>query len=81
MKVRIDAGGRAVEVECGDAGTSAREVLAEALAAWKATDGAKATEAAYGFVAAERRVNGSPMSMGGSYRKGHIHEPTAEVEP
>lgn len=67
MKVTIDAAGRKVEVECADANTSPREVLSEALDAWKATDGAtRPSEGpAYGFTAAHAGYQQSPMNMGG----------------
>jgi hypothetical protein len=51
MKVNINAGGRQVEIECSDANVSPRDIAAEALAVWKATDGTKPSEGpAYGFV-------------------------------
>jgi hypothetical protein len=56
MKIEIDAGGRKVTVECGDTNTSPKEVLADALAAWRDTVGGRdGAGSAYGFVTAERR--------------------------
>ena len=51
MRVKIDAGGRAVEIECSDANVTAKDVADVALQAWHATDGAeKPSEGpAYGF--------------------------------
>lgn len=54
MRVTINAGGREVTIECGDTNVSPKDIVAEALTVWTATAGAKATEAAYGFVTAER---------------------------
>jgi hypothetical protein len=67
MRVTIDANGRKVEVECADANTTAREVLAEALSTWKETDGVKPSEGpAFGIVAATHAgYQQSPMNMGG----------------
>lgn len=65
MKVTIDAAGRKVEVECADANTSPREVLGEALDAWKATDGAPDSQGpAYGFTANHAGWQQSPMNGG-----------------
>lgn len=41
MRLEIDAGGRKVTAEVADTNTSPKELLAELLAAWKATEGAK----------------------------------------
>ena len=41
MRVKIDAGGRAVEIECSDANVTAKDVADVALQAWHATDGAE----------------------------------------
>lgn len=38
MKVHINAIGREVSIECADANTSPKDIAAEALALWKATD-------------------------------------------
>lgn len=63
MRVTIDANGRKVEVECADANTTAREVLGEALDAWRATDGAPDSQGpAYGFTAAHAGYQQSPMN-------------------
>ena len=40
MKVRIDAGGRQVEIECADANVTAKDVADVALATWHETSGA-----------------------------------------
>lgn len=58
MKVRIDAGGRAVEIECSDANVTAKDVADVALATWHETSGsARGTEGpAYGFTP-ERRTD------------------------
>lgn len=70
MRVTIDAAGRKVEVECADANTSPREVLGEALDAWKATDGAVSPSQgpAFGMVATHAGYQQSPMNGG------HIRE-------
>ena len=41
MKVRIDAGGRAVEIECPDVNATYTELADKALYVWQATDAAK----------------------------------------
>lgn len=41
MRVTINAGGREVTIECGDANVTPKDVAAEALATWQATDGAQ----------------------------------------
>jgi len=41
MKVRIDAGGRTVEIECVDANVTADGIGATALGLWQATEGAR----------------------------------------
>ncbi len=41
MRVRIDAGGRAVEIECSDANVTAQAVADVAMDAWRGTEGAK----------------------------------------
>ena len=67
MKVRIEAGGREVEIECPDANVTVSDVAAEALGVWKATDGAgHGTEGpAYGFNADRRpSPNASPAHTG-----------------
>jgi len=72
MKVNINAGGRQVEIECSDANVSPRDIAAEALAVWKATDGSKhdSDGPAYGFTP-ERRLptNGSTYGAA-SFRHG-----------
>ena len=82
MKVRINAGGREVEIECPDTNSSAKEVRDLAVEAWKATEGAlKPSEGpAYGFQSERRGYQASPMNMGG-YGNGHIGDPRAEVAP
>jgi hypothetical protein len=79
VKVRIDAGGREVEVEtASDQNVSVADVAKEALTLWEATDGAKEpTQPAYGFSADRRGWQVSPMSMGG-YGGAHVEEPKAE---
>ncbi len=63
MKVRIDAGGRQVEIECGEAGTSYRELADKALEVWTGTEGASSSEGpAYGFVSVERSRDRDPSS-------------------
>jgi hypothetical protein len=55
MRVRIDAGGRQVEIECPDANVSPKDVVEQALEAWRSTEGA-ATGAGPAFgLQAERR--------------------------
>ena len=50
MKVRIDAGGREVEIETSDHNLSPKDLADKALEVWQATEGAKASEGpAYGF--------------------------------
>ena len=53
MKVRIEAGGRVVEIECADANVTPTEMADKALSVWQATDGAQRVSAgpAYGLVA------------------------------
>jgi hypothetical protein len=52
VKVRIDAGGREVEIECADANVTADTIGEKALELWRATEGAKASEGpAYGLQA------------------------------
>lgn len=70
MKVRIDAGGREVEIECADINMSPRELAAEALAIWRCTDGAAAPSPGPGFgltgseIALERSASSAaPMGM------------------
>lgn len=58
MRVHINAGGREVTIDCADANVSVRDVTTEALAAWKATDGAQRPSdgpASFGLVTGERR--------------------------
>lgn len=62
MKVRIDADGREVEIECGDANVTYEGVADKALAVWQATDGAGGGGPAYGFVSAERSPDRYPSS-------------------
>lgn len=57
MKVRIDAGGREVEIDCADTNTTPREVAAEALAIWKATGGNDGV--GYGFTAGGGMTTGA----------------------
>jgi hypothetical protein len=40
MRVRIDAGGRQVEIECSDTNVSPKDVVEQALEAWRSTEGA-----------------------------------------
>lgn len=50
MKVRIDAGGREVEIETSDHNLSPKDLADKALEVWQATEGAKTSEGpAYGF--------------------------------
>lgn len=71
MKVSINAGGREVEIECGDANVSPRDIADHALAVWRATDGAKPSEGpAYGFVPQVKlETNGSTYGAA-SFRHG-----------
>ena len=64
MKVRIDAAGRQVEIECGDANVTYEGVADKALAVWESTGGAGSGvgPGAYGFVAAERSRDRRPSS-------------------
>jgi hypothetical protein len=63
MKVRIDAAGRQVEIECGDANVTYEGVADKALAVWQSTDGAGSNAGpAYGFVSAERSRDRDPSS-------------------
>lgn len=63
MRARIEAGGRIVEIECGEAGTSYRELADKALEVWSGTEGAsKGQGPAYGFVSAERSRDRDPSS-------------------
>jgi hypothetical protein len=81
VKVRIDANGREVEIECGDAGTSFREVADKALEVWAGTEGAPAGEGpAYGFQTERRPFQVSPMNLGG-HGGAYIVEPRATDEP
>lgn len=70
MRVQINAGGREVTIDCSDANISVREVLTEALAAWRCTEGAKAPSdgpASMGFIseaATEQSATSSaPMGL------------------
>lgn len=66
MKVTIDAAGRKVEVECADTNTSTREVLSEALDAWRSTAGAPDSQGpAFGISMPHAGHQVSPMNMGG----------------
>lgn len=50
MKVRIDAGGRMVEIECADTNVSVDEISDKALTLWDSTSAAGGTEGpGYGF--------------------------------
>lgn len=63
MKVRIDAGGRQVEIECGDTNVSYEGVANKALAVWKETAGANGSAGpAVGFMSAERSREHDPSS-------------------
>lgn len=56
LKVRIDAGGREVEIECGSENVSPEQVADKVLAMWQATDGVKPPSdgpGSYGFIAAD----------------------------
>ena len=54
MRVQINAGGREVTIDCADTNVSVREVAAEALGVWAATEGAKVSEGpAFGMAASE----------------------------
>jgi hypothetical protein len=64
VKVTINAGGREVTIECADANVSPKDLASEALTVWTATAGAKTTEAAYGFVTAERCSPGGNRMLG-----------------
>jgi hypothetical protein len=78
VRVHINAGGREVTVECGDTNTSVREILSEALDAWKATEGAERPSdgpASYGF-AHERLPDRALDRMG----QGFIRPPKAGDE-
>jgi hypothetical protein len=41
VRVHINAGGREVTIECSDANVTTKDVAAEALAVWTATNGAQ----------------------------------------
>lgn len=74
MKVSINAGGREVVIECGDANVTHEAVADKALAVWHATEGAKPSEGpAYGFQAERRGTQN--LGWGG---RGHVVEPRAE---
>ena len=78
MKVRVNAGGREVEIECTDSNMSPKDVRDLAIQAWQATDGARAPSEgpAYGFQANAAGRQVSPMNMGG-YGRGYVGEPRA----
>lgn len=81
MKVSINAGGREVEIECGDANVTYSDVADKALAVWRDTEGAKHGDGpAYGFAAERRGVQMSPMNMGGSHGRSGVVEPRAEAD-
>ncbi len=70
MRVDINAGGRQVTVDCSDTNVTVRDILAEALDAWKATEGAKDDNgpATYGF-SAERRGDSGYTPLNGGYMR------------
>jgi hypothetical protein len=71
MKVNINADGRQVEIECSDANVSPRDIAAEALAVWKATDGSKGSDGpAYGFTPQIQLDNNRSTYGPASFRHG-----------
>jgi hypothetical protein len=64
VKVRIQAGGREVELESAATGTEIESLAATALALWKATAGAEPNDGRnlFGLVAAERATERAPSS-------------------
>jgi len=62
MKVRIDAGGREVEIECSGDNVSVRDVAAEALAMWHSTDGATEPSPGPAFGLAAQLAHDRPPS-------------------
>lgn len=82
MKVRIDAGGREVEIETSDANMSPKDLADKALEVWQATGGAKTSEGpAYGFAQERRGWQVSPMNMGmGGRGGGFVNDPKAVQE-
>lgn len=72
MRVSINAGGREVQIDCPDTNTSVTDVAEQALAVWRATDGAeKGTEGpAFGFRDDKRwTAPVSPLAMGNGWRR------------
>jgi len=49
VKVRIDAGGRAIEIECADANVSVDTVGSKALKLWQETAATSTEGPGYGF--------------------------------
>ncbi len=49
MRVHINAAGREITIECGDTNVTPKDIAAEALALWTATDGPEPTAAAFGL--------------------------------
>lgn len=69
MKVRIDAGGREVEIECSGDNVSVKDIAAEALSVWSATAGAREPSdgPAFGLTLGERSPDGRgvyPLGLG-----------------
>lgn len=56
MRVHINAGGRQVEIECGDANVTPESIAAQALAVWERTAGATPPS--------DGPASGGPVSLG-----------------
>jgi len=79
VKARIDAGGRTVELDTPDTGTSIRELADKALEVWQATAGAHTGPGpAVGF-ASERRERTMAPGPAGGYGEGYMREVRAEA--
>lgn len=79
MRVKIDAGGRVVEIECADVNTSPSDVADRALKLWQDTDGARDSVPAYGYQG-ERRNGQTSATHSGRWGR-PFADPRAEDTP
>lgn len=65
MRVNINADGRQIEIECPDANITVKDVAAEALGLWRATEDRDTSAPAYGFQSDRRgQADAAPTHLG-----------------
>jgi hypothetical protein len=75
VRVHINAGGRQIEIECGDTNVTPGDIVTLAKAAWDHTAGAEPTAPAYGFSTDRRWVGDkTPDTMGAGWRRRGLGE-------